>query len=413
MLNFPVQIVNIVLAVFFLSLSLASRNQKITMAFFWIFQLIFFGLTGLLNMMDPNPYYLTQIATFSDLQKASLYTLVGQIFVAGSQLYFTTKKRDNDLIELQSSWIDYQQVKKKIRNVLLLYIALLPVVVNSLGGIAFLLRRTRYGLNTSSLTPASQAIFESVLLVPPLICLLTLFYFGNKFEKPRKTVISLLVVWIIFLSNPLANARQVTLFLLLPIIFVLLKDKRIVTNCFFLIFPFFLVYSANLVDRFTGQVNPVRFNVLSRQGDFDSFAQFANGIRLVDNDIFPYFQQILGPVLFFVPRSIWDSKPRDTGLEVANQLGLTFQNLSAPWMLEAYSNARLVGLIVTAVFLGFFLSKHDMVSPRNLRSWLLGSILVGVLFIVLRGSLLQASGRVIFSIAIVYYITSKLKIKSF
>jgi hypothetical protein len=82
-------------------------------------------------------------------------------------------------------------------------------------------------------------------------------------------------------------------------------------------------------------------------------------------------------------------------------------------MLEAYSNARLVGLIVTAVFLGFFLSKHDMVSPRNLRSWLLGSILVGVLFIVLRGSLLQASGRVIFSIAIVYYITSKLKIKSF
>jgi hypothetical protein len=40
------------------------------MALFWMFQLIFFGLTGLLNILDPVPYYLTQIATFSDLQKA-------------------------------------------------------------------------------------------------------------------------------------------------------------------------------------------------------------------------------------------------------------------------------------------------------------------------------------------------------
>lgn len=93
LLNFPIQIANIVLSVFILSLSLAFRDQKKTMALFWIFQLIFFGLTGLLNILDPDPYYLTQIARFSDLQKASLYTIFGQIFVAGAQLYFIAKKR--------------------------------------------------------------------------------------------------------------------------------------------------------------------------------------------------------------------------------------------------------------------------------------------------------------------------------
>jgi|688.fasta_scaffold90981_2 hypothetical protein len=413
LLNFPIQIVNIILAVFFLSLSLAFKNQQKVMALFWTFQLFFFGLTGLLNILDPAPLYLTQIATFSDLQKASLYTLVGQIFVAGSQLYFTLKKEDSDFNELQLVLEDYQRAKRRTRNILLLYITLLPIVINSLGGIAFLLRRTRYGSNGSNLSTASEAFLQSVLHVPPLICLLTLFYFGNKFEKPRKTTICLLLVWIIFLSNPLANARQTTLFLLLPIIFFFLKDKRIATNCFFLLLPLLLIYSANLVDRFTGQLNPFSFNILSRRGDFDAFAQFANGIRLVDNDIFPYFQQILGPVLFFVPRSIWNSKPRDTGSEIANQLSLTFQNLSAPWILEAYANANLVGLIMTSVFLGFFLSKHDMGSLHNLRGWLFGSILIGVLFIVLRGSLLQATGRVIFSFAIVYYVTSKFKIKSF
>jgi hypothetical protein len=166
------------------------------------------------------------------------------------------------------------------------------------------------------------------------------------------------------------------------------------------------------VDRSTGQLNPIRFTILSRNGDFDSFAQFANGIKLIDNGLFPYLQQILGPLLFFVPRSIWDSKPRDTGIEIASQLNLRFQNISAPWVLEAYSNAQLVGLIVTSIFLGFYLSKYEYGSLYNLRSWLLGSILVGVLFIVVRGSLLQATGRVIFSFALVYYITYRLRIKS-
>ena len=132
----------------------------------------------------------------------------------------------------------------------------------------------------------------------------------------------------------------------------------------------------------------------------------------MDRDLFPYFQQVLGPFLFFIPRSIWDSKPRDTGAEIANQLGLSFQNLSAPWVLEAYANVRLLGLIVISIFLGFYLSKYDLESFRNLRGWLLGSILVGVLFIVLRGSLLQATGRVIFSFLLVYYITYKFRIKS-
>lgn len=412
LLNFPVQIVNIFLAVFFLSFSLSSRNQKKTMALFWTFQLIFFGLTGLLDILDPNPYYLTQNATFSDLQKASLFTLIAQIFVATAQVFFTIKEKSKKANELLLSRTDYQRIKRKIRNVLLFYVIFLPVVVNSLGGMPYLLRRTRFGFDLSNLTIASRSILESILYVPPLICLLTFFYFGIKFDKPRTTM-SLLLVWIVFLSNPLANPRQVTLFLLFPVFFHFLRDKRITTNYFFLGIPFLLLFSANLVDRFTGKFNSVQFTILSRNGDFDSFAQFANGINLVDRDLFPYFQQILGPLLFFVPRSIWDSKPRDTGVEIAKQLGLSFQNLSAPWVLEAYANAQLLGLIVTSIFLGFYLSKYDLESFHNLRSWLLGSILIGVLFIVLRGSLLQATGRVVFSFALIYYITHSFKIKSF
>jgi len=369
-------------------------------------------LTGLLNVLDPYPYYLTQIASFSDLQKAAEYTFVGQIFVASAQVYFMNKNKSNDTDELHLGGIDYQEAKKRVMKILVSYIFLLPIIINSLGGSEFLFRRVRYGPRISNLTIASQAFFESLLYVPPLICLLTIIYIGKSFEKLRMIMI-LLVVWITFLSNPFANARQVTLFLLIPIVFYFLRGKRIATNCLFLGLPFLLIYSVSAVDRVTGQLNQPKFSILSRQGDFDSFAQFANGIRLVDNDIFPHFQQILGPVLFFVPRSIWHSKPRDTGVEIADQLSLSYQNLSAPWILEAYSNARLLGLILTSIFLGFYLCKFDLDSQLNLRTWLLGSILAGALFIVLRGSLLQATGRVFASFLIIYYITNRLKIKSF
>jgi nitrate reductase NapE component len=179
LINFPIQIANIVLAVFFLSFSLAFRNQKKTMALFWMFQLIFFGLTGLLNILDPVPYYLTQIATFSDLQKASLFTLVAHIFVAAAQVVFTFKRKRDENHELLLSKTDYQRVKRKIRNILVLYVILMPVVINFLGGTTFLLRRTRFGFDLSNLTIATQSIFESILYVPPLICLLTLLYFKN------------------------------------------------------------------------------------------------------------------------------------------------------------------------------------------------------------------------------------------
>ena len=88
------------------------------MALFWIFQLIFFGLTGLLNILDPTPYYLTQIATFSDLQKASLYVFIAQLFVAVGQVFFRARTKRNEAHEAHEAdsyeayEADYETYKK-------------------------------------------------------------------------------------------------------------------------------------------------------------------------------------------------------------------------------------------------------------------------------------------------------------
>jgi len=403
---FPIFLINILIPIFFLSYSLALPNQKILLALFWMFQLVFFGLTGLLDILDPAPYYLTGIASESDLQKASIYTLTGQVFSALAQVWFS-RKDEIQPIKFPDQVDEYMQVvRRRLTKLVAIYLLSVPFLIYNLGGTSFLLRRTRYGYKGLDLTIATQAVLESMLYVPPVIILLTYLYLRKNLFRIRGPVI-LLLLWVAFLSNPLANARQTTIFLVFPILFYALAGRRTATNVFFFLIPVVLAYNAHLVDRFTGKWSPFRFTIFSRDGDFDAFAQFANGIKQADLGYFDYFEQILGPALFFVPRSFWGAKPLDTGVKLARQLGLSFQNLSAPWILEAYVNARIPGVIIISILLVFILSRFDIHSSNNLRTWLIGSVLVGVLFIVLRGSLLQASGRMLFSILIVYYLTRK------
>ena len=159
----------------------------------------------------------------------------------------------------------------------------------------------------------------------------------------------------------------------------------------------------------SGKFSNFTFALLSRQGDFDAFSQFANGITQSDHGNFPILKQLFAPLFFFLPRSIWMDKPTDTGAELARLLGLKYQNLSAPWLLESYVNLRIPGLILSAIVLGFFLTKIQLISNRSIKSTLFSSLSLGILFIVLRGSLLQATGRATFSIFLILWFCRKLK----
>ena len=99
-------------------------------------------------------------------------------------------------------------------------------------------------------------------------------------------------------------------------------------------------------------------------------------------------------------------KPVDTGIALGQLSGLHFVNLSAPWTLEAFVNARLVGVVFIAILVGFILAQIET-SGFELVGILYGAIAAGSMFIVLRGSLLQATGRVFFSGLLILLLTSR------
>ena len=400
-------VLNISLAIIGLAYSLHSKYKQFNMAFLWVFQLVFFGIGGLLTQIDPFPYYLGQLSDKDFFMMASEMIFIAQIAIILGQIYAASKGtiRDNPL---QLDFETLSILSRRVKTAIVLYLLLLPLLLQQLGGVGFLAKRTRISNTTNDLSISRLAIIQTFLYVPPVITGLLCNYLSKNFAFSKKILV-LNILWLVVLTNPFGNARQTTLFIILPFLYVFLQKKSLLAYLFYLILPLMFIYSAGSVDRYSGRIALPKFSILSRDGDFDAFSQLANGIQIVSDETFPILHQILGSLFFFVPRDIWEGKPQDTGVLLAQILRLRFQNLSAPWILELFVNFRLIGVVFFALIIGYIISRIDLNSSISLNNQIFGAILSGLLFILLRGSLLQATGRAVFCFCLAYLLLRKLK----
>ena len=106
--------------------------------------------------------------------------------------------------------------------------------------------------------------------------------------------------------------------------------------------------------------------------------------------------QLLGVVLFLVPRSFWLNKPVGSGYLIAESLGWDFKNVSCPIMAEGYINFGLVGIVAFAIVLAVISSRYDRkywgdIGKKRMSFFsLLYPAFLGLFFFMLRGDLLSS-----------------------
>lgn len=156
------------------------------------------------------------------------------------------------------------------------------------------------------------------------------------------------------------------------------------------LFPLLDVFRRNL-DATLALESPLQ-SFLS--GDYDAFAQVNNSAVYVDRVGITWGNQAMGVLFFWVPRSVWSTKPVDTGILLANSRQYEFTNLSAPLPAEMFINGGWVLVIAGMFALGYALRRWDARSEHTLTMQgiptILGCIIPFYLLIVLRGSLLQS-----------------------
>lgn len=137
--------------------------------------------------------------------------------------------------------------------------------------------------------------------------------------------------------------------------------------------------------------------------DYDQIGMFANTITFAESGPGHFYgRQLAGSVFFAVPRSVWPDKPRDTGVMVGQWMGTVNTNLSSPIWAELWIDFGPFGMGGVLLGIGYVASRVDRrYAKRATRRSPPGSLIAvvvplvaGYSFILLRGPLLQASGRV-------------------
>lgn len=306
----------------------------------------------------------TRLTTVSQVRSFLLIAL-GIVFGA----YFISKvgigslfgSRDQAFAARAAAWPD-----SSIRPVMY-SLAIYPLLVG-IGAIVQVRKTVRRGLSGWYLVVILGAALVLLTIVNPIssaryslgTVLFALAVYGGAVLTPRRTRVTLVaaIVGLIFLF-PLADAF-----------------RRPTVD--FVRAGFFGEYESN--------------------PDYDAFWQIANAYSFVLDGLVHVGQQALGSVLFWVPRSVWPDKPVDTSILLANYRGYSFTNLSAPLWAELLVNGGIPLLVIGFLIVGYVLQVMD---KRLLPAFgaagywaIVGAIFPVYMTILLRGSLLQATGTV-------------------
>ncbi|MFE5807762.1 hypothetical protein [Streptomyces sp. NPDC056491] len=261
---------------------------------------------------------------------------------------------------------------------------------------------------------AGQALLRGFGTVPALLALLlyTRWLITSKFARRK---VSIIVTWAalaglnLIVNNPISNPR----YWFLTVMFALLFTVFPVSAAMYRVALSMAVVVALLIfpfaDRFRYDeknyrpVETTSFLEPMALKDYDQIGMFANTITYSESGPGHFYgRQLAGSIFFAVPRSVWEGKPRDTGVMVGQWMGTVNTNLSSPIWAELWLDFGPLGMGAGLLGMGYASARVDRrYAKRATRRSPPGSLIsvvvplvAGYSFILLRGPLLQASGRV-------------------
>ena len=273
--------------------------------------------------------------------------------------------------------------------------------------------QTAFGESTSSSIVVALVNMSTFVAAAGQLVLLRQRRASGQPFAPLPVIVMVLISVVVV--NPISSARYVVGTILLGLLAATgLTESLRRFRWFSLSAVAGLVFVFPVADffRHTKTTEPVS-NVLTslKGGDFDAFGQIVNTISYVDAFGLTDGKQALGVIFFWVPRSIWVTKPVDTGTLLGEYRNYSFTNLSAPLWSELFINGGWIALVIGMLALGVVIRRMDLNTNRRLTSGLPSSVVASVLpfylLILCRGSLLQAMANLAAMLVFAAFITRR------
>ncbi|HET6557960.1 MAG TPA: O-antigen polysaccharide polymerase Wzy [Prolixibacteraceae bacterium] len=232
----------------------------------------------------------------------------------------------------------------------------------------------------------SESIIASLILRKSLFMIPVAAFSIYLYRKNKVTLILMLIVLIIlFLKNPISERRNAIgpFYLALTFFYFKFLYKTNFTSFIyiFIIFFFFFPLSGlltnsyspvleridNLSNYFSMGLGNNYFKNYFTTLHYDAWSNICATIEYVHHKDLTMGYQLLGSLLFFIPRFMWPSKPIGSGHFIAEEFlmpnySLWLSNISCPIISEGYLNFGVIGIVLFAFLLAVFV--------KNINSWL-------------------------------------------
>lgn len=374
-----------------------------TSQIFYIFCLFFLGIAPLFQYLEGVTLWGGQPFTETDYVKTNLLILMA--LISYKYIYAKTLTHKYKIKFIQPFVTKPVVYRKTASTLLLIFISIISTIYIFIifgASVSTLLLRGEYAESEVASAGGLTYLINSFFIRPiPAICLL-LFKFYNK--KNILAEITLLIL-MLFTNSPTGMPRFAVAAFYIPLAFLYVKSLTGRHN-FALLMVFAIVVVFPFLNTFRlateGQLVSIDINMFLA-GHFDSYQMF---MRVVSTDYITYGYQLLGVLFFFVPRSLWSSKPIGSGYLIAHENNYYFDNLSMNFFGEGYINFGTLGVLAFAIIVAYINARLDR------KYWIEGGIhkplfaliffeSLGMEFAIMRGALLN-----IFPVLIGYIIAT-------
>lgn len=346
---------------------------------FIVFNLLFFIVAPLVQINDITQKGFENTGTFMQsfpfreniCIRANTYILIFNVVFGISYLYIKEKINFKNKLPY-----NYTQIPLFL---FVLFVFTFLVLIINYKSILFQYQHEYY--EEAEQTSVSQyLIVQKLLYFIPFSGLIISFYYlleTKVFSANKKYVLFFFLFFlftVFLLKNPLTEKRNALGPLYITMIFLffhryLSNNYKVLRLMFLSMIVFFPILSIITHSRYSlSQMisKPIylyknieylkiidAFNSLH----YDAYANFLATIDYFDKKSIVFGEQLMCSLFFFIPRSVWESKPETTGFLIGNYLidkyKFNWNNLSNPYISEGYINFGVIGILLFAIILAY------------------------------------------------------------
>jgi len=337
---------------------------------FFVFNFFIFGVIPFLERSNDITYWGADFLRPYDYILANIIIIIGMSsYLTGYMLFSKSsyQKKILKLSKLNEKITKYSSIN--LVTVFIFIILLLDIILilyfyeMDFSKIFF---RGMAGEHNPQMASLIKFLTQMYILkpMPILLCLLINYFYRNKTRQYRIRLILInfiFIISILLFSSPISMPRflAVTLYASLALTFFKIARKELVIPLGAILG---ILVIMPILEKFR------RFDESSFSWEYDfsfffagHFDAYNNFTVILHNNIISYGHQLLGSTFFWIPRAYWTSKPIGSGAFVADTCGLTFSNISMPFIAEGYINFSIIGVILFLFSLGYFCARQDFI----------------------------------------------------